>query len=161
MNTASQLDINWPHPRGHCVSVSHITLWSPPCVTTSVSLTPGSLITECESSATATPWLGLRRRTDLWTELVLGDAAACVYTLRCTPVLLSVYKCTLLYRQHMWSHSALYTINNTPLPWTGHTEIYRLAHRIFPRSYLHASDNDDHLAIKRKSHTGFTFLWRQ
>ena len=41
---------------------------------------------------------------------------------------------------------------------TGHTEIYRLAHRIFPRSYLQASDNDDHWPIKRKSHTGFTFL---
>ena len=156
MNTASRLDINWPHPWGNCVSMSHITVVTPGCHNVT---TVGSVITEYGSSATATPWLRREPRTDLWTELVLRDAAACgVYTALYTRTVVTVHLYT-LYRQHMWSQAALsctvYTTNNTRLVTLRFTDWLGFSLR------LHASDNDDHWAIKRKSHTGFTFLWRQ
>ena len=76
-------------PRGNCVSVSHITL----LVTPGCHNISDTLITECERSATATPWLEEEDWSLDWAGSE-GCSSLCVHWLRCTPVLLSLYKCT-------------------------------------------------------------------
>ena len=156
MNTASRLDINWPHPRGNCVSVSHITVVTSGCHNVT---TLGSVITEYGSSVTATPWLRREPRTDLWT----GAGSEGCSSLWCVHCAVHPYCCHCTHCTHCTGntcdhrlHCTVYTTNNTRLVTLRFTHWLR-----FPSLRLHASDNDDHWAIKRKSHTGFTFLWRQ
>ena len=117
MNTASRLDINWPHPRGNCVSVSHITVVTSGC---HIVTTLGSVITEYGSSATATPWLRREPRTDLWTELVLRDAAACgVYTALYTRTVVTVH-CT-----HCTGNTCDHRLHWAHHPWSFIVKILR------------------------------------
>ena len=154
MNTASQLDINWPHPRGKCVSVSHITV-----VTSGVTMSQHSGLLSSQSMGSRSQlhpdWGGSRGLISglswFWgmqQPVVCTHCAVHPYCCHCT-------HCTGNTCDHRL-HCTLYTTNNTRLVTLRFTHWLR-----FPSLRLHASDNDDHWAIKRKSHTGFTFLWRQ